>query len=462
MQKILYIIFTVGVLSFSHTEMSDLSDYIPDFKGTPILVTEYKSNLSDVKGRLVSGEKVISQKILFDRANNKVETVDYNEHADPLNYYLLQYSFSKKIVSMNACFSDYQAEYYYSHNDTTGEWEAYHIQDKEKKIYAKYSIENLEGVKTSFLEFFPDGEVIKTVYGKDGKENLVYSYYRDNSFYILEVYTYSDKERTIRTYHSNGEISKTETEYFDDNNNIIKATVKNKYSENQEIYKYLYDSTGNWIQKDIMLKADKFDGFYLEPMNRITREITYVKDSKTPLTIKPETLVSYDKDYSNTSLNNKDDSKTSINIETPAPKKKFDHLYVSDQIDPIDDKRIVLLSFTGTGGDSYQRDPTLIIRRKEGSPPELYINWNQYLGRETIVTLRVGNETAITEEWGLSTDSKASFYLGDIYDLINKILTVNTVIAKTTPYRESPVTTIFTVSEIREIDKDYSWIFEDE
>lgn len=207
MRKIFSILFILSVLSFGHAEMCDLSDFVPDFKGSPILVTEYKSELSDVKGTLKSGDKVITSKLLFDEINSKVECVDYNEHADALNFSSILFSpITKKIISMNVSIFDSQSDNYYSYKAKTGEWEAYHIQDKEKKIYAKYSIENLEGVKTSFLEFFPDGEVIKTVYGKDGKENLVYSYYRDNSFYILEVYTYSDKERTIRTYHSNGEI----------------------------------------------------------------------------------------------------------------------------------------------------------------------------------------------------------------------------------------------------------------
>lgn len=455
MRKIFSILFILSVLSFGHAEMCDLSDFVPDFKGSPILVTEYKSELSDVKGTLKSGDKVITSKLLFDEINSKVECVDYNEHADALNFSSILFSpITKKIISMNVSIFDSQSDNYYSYKDKTGEWEAYHIQDNEKKVYAKYSIQNLEGLKTSLLQFLPDGDVIKTIYGKDGKESLVYSYYSyfGDFLYTLEVYTYAEKERKITSYNKEGEISETKIEFFDDSNNVIRSIIKNEYGEIQEIYKYLFDSTGNWIQKDTMIKSDKFDGFYLEPKNRITREITYSKDSKTPLTIKPETLVSYFKDYSN----------TSTNIETSTPKKYFDHLYISDTIDPIDDKRIVSLSFSGTGGGSYQGDPSLVIRRKEGSNLELYINWNQFLGMETIVTLRVGDETATTEKWGLSTNSKASFYYGDIYALIKKILTVNTVIAKTTPYNESPVTTTFTVSEIREIGEEYSWIFEDE
>jgi type VI secretion system protein VasI len=61
------------------------------------------------------------------------------------------------------------------------------------------------------------------------------------------------------------------------------------------------------------------------------------------------------------------------------------------------------------------------------------------------VLTRLGQEQASTEEWSLSTDSKATFYPGNPVPYIKKMMVNDSFVAQVTPYNESPVTATFDI-----------------
>jgi type VI secretion system protein VasI len=94
--------------------------------------------------------------------------------------------------------------------------------------------------------------------------------------------------------------------------------------------------------------------------------------------------------------------------------------------------------------------PTLILRcsRKK---TDAYISWNDFLGGdEASVTTRVGKAQADKRSWQLSTDKTATFYPSGAVSFIKSLMRVDTLVASTTPYNESPVTAIFVVTGLTE------------
>ncbi len=115
---------------------------------------------------------------------------------------------------------------------------------------------------------------------------------------------------------------------------------------------------------------------------------------------------------------------------------------------PLDDSPTAILSLEASSpARTMLGGAPILILRCTSKKVEAYINWNSFLGTsETQVTTRVGHEAAVTRVWTLSSDSRASFYYGDVADFIKPLMRADTLIAMTTPYNESPVTAIFAVT----------------
>ena len=136
---------------------------------------------------------------------------------------------------------------------------------------------------------------------------------------------------------------------------------------------------------------------------------------------------------------------------------------VSESTNPIDDSPTVIVSLDASSptASGLRGRPSLILRCKSKST-DLYINWNDFLGSDEIaVTTRVGREPASKRSWGLSTDNEASFYPGQPIAFIKKLMEVDTLVAVTTPYNESPMTAVFAVTglsaEIEPLRKACGW-----
>lgn len=116
---------------------------------------------------------------------------------------------------------------------------------------------------------------------------------------------------------------------------------------------------------------------------------------------------------------------------------------IADQTNPIDDTRTVVLALVADQGKPRMGEAIALILRCQSKQVSVYIDWEDFLGSEAEVISRIGNQKAQTQNWSLSTDSKATFYPGDPVDFINALMQHNSFVAQVTPYSESPVTAVF-------------------
>lgn len=117
---------------------------------------------------------------------------------------------------------------------------------------------------------------------------------------------------------------------------------------------------------------------------------------------------------------------------------------VSISTNPIDDSNTVILALEADSGRSRFDRPIAMIVRCRSNQTDLYITWNDYLGRNGTVLTRIGSDEAVTKEWNLSTDGKATFHpqRGTI-GFLKWMMSADRFIAQVTPYSESPITAIF-------------------
>jgi len=120
---------------------------------------------------------------------------------------------------------------------------------------------------------------------------------------------------------------------------------------------------------------------------------------------------------------------------------------VNESTNPIDDSPTVVLSLEASSGRSRMSEAPTLVLRCSRKKTEAYILWNDYLGSDEVsVTTRIGKNEAQTRSWTLSSDNTATFYPGNDVEFIKALLTTDTLVARTTPYNESPVTAVFSVS----------------
>lgn len=122
-----------------------------------------------------------------------------------------------------------------------------------------------------------------------------------------------------------------------------------------------------------------------------------------------------------------------------------------DSTNPVDDSETLMISLKASEGASSTGEPVVLIIRCQSKKTELFVNWNNYLGNDSgspysdwkHVVVRVGTEAASSQQWGLSTDSQATFASGSDIDLIKKMAKADRLVLQTTPFSESPVTAVF-------------------
>ncbi len=112
--------------------------------------------------------------------------------------------------------------------------------------------------------------------------------------------------------------------------------------------------------------------------------------------------------------------------------------------DPLTDETQVFFVLMAAGGESRgSRNPALVVRQS-GTQLEVFINWNDYLADDRqLVTHRLDDTDPVTLRWYVSTDNTASFYPSDKRELVRKMLDAERLVARTTPYNDSPVTVTF-------------------
>ncbi len=138
-------------------------------------------------------------------------------------------------------------------------------------------------------------------------------------------------------------------------------------------------------------------------------------------------------------------------LETAEEPQYTESKWISSvKIDPLDDSRVASYILKADSGESSWGDPIYLVIRETDGYYEFYLNWDEYLGLdEILVTHRVGDFSAVAQEWSISTSSKASFYPWNgrpgVVELLTQLTTADQFIARCTPYGENPVTAIFDI-----------------
>ncbi|WP_397542671.1 hypothetical protein [Roseovarius salis] len=132
---------------------------------------------------------------------------------------------------------------------------------------------------------------------------------------------------------------------------------------------------------------------------------------------------------------------------------------VRKTVNPIDDTKTVTLSLEAEVGTSSYGEPITFVARCKSNKTEAYVIWGDYLGDDSgdiysewkNVTVRIGNDQAIQERWGVSTDRKATFAPDWAGNLLKQLLDEDRLVLQTIPYGENPNTAIFDISGFRSV-----------
>jgi len=299
------------------------------------------------------------------------------------------------------------------------------------------------------------------------QEDESYVYLKDDKLYKIyttEIYTgkgiLKEKEGLIKSdvidgilngrmeiYSSEGALIKTGT-YKDGQKDGLFESWKDGKKEETLTYKEdkIYEGK---------LKNDYMDITYKE-FKKTGWEYSYNEESEEKIYIKKP--YKYKKFYDNDKvikligldLHNKEISKKTQQPEVKEP-ITLDKWTVSKTKDSLTDNPTVILSLDAEDGyfGQYRKKPSMLLRCKDNKT-ELYISWDNYLGRKALVTSRIGTEKAQRKEWLLSTDSKATFYPSTPILFIRKMTKTEKIIFEITPYNEAPVRAIFDVRGLEE------------
>ena len=123
---------------------------------------------------------------------------------------------------------------------------------------------------------------------------------------------------------------------------------------------------------------------------------------------------------------------------------------VQIESNPIDDSKVVWLAVHANNVTGGRGKPVLLVLRCWSGRTTAYIAWNEYLGSGVRVTSRIGNAKATTEQWILTSDSRASFVPGNAIEFIRRLAAVPNFVAQVTPYQKETVTATFDVSGLSE------------
>lgn len=131
---------------------------------------------------------------------------------------------------------------------------------------------------------------------------------------------------------------------------------------------------------------------------------------------------------------------------------------VSRTTNPIDDTETVTLFLQADSGTGTYGDAVGFVARCKSNSTDAYISWNAFLGDDSgdvysdwkRVTIRVGDQPAAVQRWGISTDNEATFAPDWAGDLLKQMVKTNKMVAQVTPYSESPITAVFDTGGMRQ------------
>jgi len=138
-----------------------------------------------------------------------------------------------------------------------------------------------------------------------------------------------------------------------------------------------------------------------------------------------------------------------VSLEKPDPESLPKGAWrVSVETNPLDD---TLTYFASLEASSPARDaPSLSVRCKSGEL-DVYISWEDFLGTDSQrVTFRFGKQAAESSYWSISSDNTATFATNP-KGFLRRLKYVESAVAQTTPYNDSPVTAVFNLEGIQAV-----------
>lgn len=448
-----------------------------DVKGKPVLIEENFYTLTDRNGKLSeesTGRKTIRS---YDWQAGSFSAIAYNDAGNPYLYERSSYtadglaaSYMRKSKAgllqrrweYNADFSSYDVYTSLNGGDEYKSTTFTVERDGEGWSSFEYSYDKAGTIiKTKKTTGYPyRGDLRLDAQAGPAQEGTVYYYYyEDDSLASITLEKDTPGKRT-RSYYVNSKKIRTESFTLNKNADVEKETA----SGSSYIYKYVYDGNGNWLQKDSYYEDGGDEIKYSRPLLRSKRSIQY--NGSYEAIVEPAILFAFDARDDDTVKSIADSQEdTEVITDDDASKVPSESFlngpFTSVKIDPMDDRQTLYLVFNAQEKvNDYSDNVSLIIRKKQGTKPEVYINWKEFLNHgRCLVTYRIDDGKARTEEWTLSTDEKASFFDGDVLALLGKMKNADQFIARTTPFNEPPCTAIFDISSFRNLDSQYNWLF---
>ncbi len=110
---------------------------------------------------------------------------------------------------------------------------------------------------------------------------------------------------------------------------------------------------------------------------------------------------------------------------------------------PSDGSKNIQMLIGASNDLPSQENPVVLVLSCAHGITDAYVVWRRYLGvYDPDVTWRVGSDPSVRETWLLSTDNEATFAPEPI-ELISQMMTSDSFLIKTTPFRSDPVTMVF-------------------
>ena len=116
------------------------------------------------------------------------------------------------------------------------------------------------------------------------------------------------------------------------------------------------------------------------------------------------------------------------------------------------DSKAITLTLNADSGKNRWGKPVYLVARCKNNTTDLYIGWNDYLGREASVLTQVGTNKAITQSWSLSTDKNTTYHNEPI-PFIKELLDSPKLVTQVTLYNKSLVTAVFNTAGLENIIK---------
>ena len=439
----------------------NVRDLLSDIRSQPTLITETIFTLSDENGKITEHPTLRKNIKHFNWIGKTLSVIRYNDAGKPYAYEKLTFS-SDGLLSTStlqtkkgSTLTKYEylpdfsgwTQYVSVNGGESTKKQSFEL-GKEDGKYVSYEYTyaadgSIEAAKKT-LNYAYSGDLRKDVQNMgENPESVCYYHYTDGKLSSIIVEKDS-VNRQRKVYYRNNKRYMEENFELNENGDCVKETS----GDSIYVYKYTYDSNGNWTQKDSFFENRNDDFKYDHPLLRTKREVQYAAAALPAI---PSEFFSFDAE-------NDEIREEELAIEAAGTDKPF----TSIKTDPIDDKKVLYIVFNAPQKvNDYVDNVTLVIKKKEGSRPELYVNWKEFLNeRSCYVTYRIDDDKAKTEEWLLSTDEKASFYNGDIAALLDRLRNASQFIVRTTPFNEPPCTAIFDVSALRNLDRQFLWLYD--